>query len=50
LREVAARTQHDALLVIENGYGDGLRYRAVMRRGDRTAPTDVCLVMLGKRD
>jgi len=49
LRDVAARTPHDTLLVIENGYGDGVRYRAVMRRGERAEPTDVCLVLPGKR-
>jgi len=35
----------NAFLVIENGYDRGLVYRAQMRRGDREAPTDVCLVM-----
>jgi hypothetical protein len=49
LRDVAGKTAHDALLVIENGYERGLVYRAVMRRGDKAAPTDVCLVMPHKR-
>jgi hypothetical protein len=48
LRDVPGKTPHDALLSIENGYARGLRYRAVMRRGDRSAPTDVCLVLPGK--
>jgi hypothetical protein len=48
LRDVAGKTPHDTLLMISNGYGDALRYQAVMRRGDRSAPTDVCLVMPGK--
>jgi hypothetical protein len=32
------------LLVLENGYGQALRYRASMVRGRRSAPTDVCTV------
>jgi hypothetical protein len=49
LREVAARGAHDTLLVLENGYGEALRYTATLHRGDRAAPTDVCLVLPGKR-
>jgi hypothetical protein len=48
LREVAGKTPHDAMLSIENGYDRGFRYRAVMRRGTRSAPTDVCMVLPGK--
>ena len=33
------------LLLIENGYGQGLRYRAVMRIDGEGERTDVCLVM-----
>jgi hypothetical protein len=35
----------DRLLVIENGYGRALRYRAVISRGTRSQPTDVCTVL-----
>ena len=49
LYDAPARTPHDSLLAIENGYGRGFVYRAVMRRGERSAATDVCLVMPGKR-
>jgi hypothetical protein len=49
LRDLPGKSPHDAVLVVENGYAQGLRYRAVMRRGDRSAATDVCLVMPGKR-
>lgn len=48
LRDVAGKTPHDTMLSVENGYGQGFRYRAVMRRGTRNAPTDVCLVLPGK--
>jgi hypothetical protein len=48
LRDVAGKTPHDTLLAIGNGYEGALRYRAVMRRGERSAATDVCLVMPGK--
>jgi len=48
LRDVVGATRHDALLLIENGYEQGFRYRALMRRGERSAPTDVCLIMPGK--
>lgn len=33
------------MLSIENGYDGALRYRAVLRNGDRSQPTDVCIVM-----
>jgi len=36
--------QH-ALLVIENGYGSALRYRAAIGLGNRVATTDVCVVV-----
>jgi hypothetical protein len=40
----------DMMLTIENGYdGGALRYRAVMHRGDRATPTDVCTVIPLKR-
>jgi ABC-type amino acid transport substrate-binding protein len=35
----------EAMLWIENGYDGAFRYRAVMHRGERSAPTDVCQVM-----
>ncbi|MET1110984.1 MAG: hypothetical protein ABWX67_05585 [Allosphingosinicella sp.] len=34
-----------ALLVVENGQGRGLRYRARMTAGGVTKPTDVCIVL-----
>ena len=34
-----------SLLVMENGYGQAIAYRARMTRGGRTTPTDVCLVV-----
>jgi hypothetical protein len=49
LRTVAAKTAHDALLVVENGYDRGFVYRAVMHRDGKAAPTDVCLVMPHRR-
>lgn len=48
LRDVAGKTPHDAMLSVENGYDRGFRYRAVMRRGTRSAATDVCLVLPGR--
>ncbi|MCW3846721.1 hypothetical protein OF829_05680 [Sphingomonas sp. LB-2] len=39
----------DSVLAIRNGYGQGLTYRAQITARGRTAPTDVCLVMPGKR-
>jgi hypothetical protein len=40
--------QGQSMLVIENGYGQGLVYRATIHARGRSAPTDVCLVMPGK--
>lgn len=40
--------QH-AFLVIENGYDRAIVYRARMTLGDRSRPTDVCLVIPGRR-
>lgn len=37
------------LLSIENGYEQGVTYRAMILRGDRRTPTDVCLVRPGGR-
>jgi len=37
-----------SMLVIENGYDRGMVYRARMRTGGKTEPTDVCLVMPGR--
>lgn len=37
-----------SMLVIENGYDRGMVYRATIRVGDRSGPTDVCLVMPGR--
>ncbi|HEY0311828.1 MAG TPA: hypothetical protein VGC56_04975 [Allosphingosinicella sp.] len=48
-RDVAGRTPHEALLTIENGYRQGLTYTAVIGLGGRSKPTDVCLVLPGKR-
>jgi hypothetical protein len=48
-REVpgGAEGQH-AFLTIENGYNRSFRYRAVMHRGTRSSPTDVCEIMPNK--
>lgn len=35
------------MLQVENGYGQGLDYRARMVIGSRSAPTSVCTVMAG---
>jgi hypothetical protein len=35
----------ETLLLLENGYDSGFRYRAQMVRGERTEPTDVCMVL-----
>ena len=40
--------QH-SMLILENGYDRAIVYRARMTLGDRTTPTDVCLVMPGRR-
>jgi hypothetical protein len=39
----------ETLLVLENGYGQAMRYRATMSRGERSAVTDVCSVLPGLR-
>ena len=38
-----------SFLVIENGYDRALVYHATMHAGDKSAPTDVCLVKPGRR-
>jgi hypothetical protein len=40
---------NERLLIVENGYGRGLRYRAIMHRGGRAEPTDVCVVIPERR-
>jgi hypothetical protein len=40
---------NDRLLIVENGYGRGLRYRAIMHRNGRAEPTDVCIVIPERR-
>jgi hypothetical protein len=48
LRAVAPSSAHPKggmLLSLENGYDGALRYRAVLRNGDRSQPTDVCIVI-----
>lgn len=37
------------LLIIQNGYDRGFRYRAALQRGGRSEPTDVCTVLPGIR-
>jgi len=39
----------ERLLIVENGYVLGLRYRAVMHRSGRVEPTDVCVVIPERR-
>ena len=39
----------ESLLLIENGYGSGLAYRARIQRGGKAEPTDVCQAMPLKR-
>jgi hypothetical protein len=39
-----------SLLVLENGYDRAIAYRARMTRGDRTAATDVCIVVPRRHD
>ena len=46
---IALGERNDTLLIVENGYDRGLRYRAVMSRGSRSEPTDVCVVVPGRR-
>ena len=45
LAPTGANPKGEMLLEIENGYDGALRYRAVLRNGDRSQPTDVCIVM-----
>lgn len=40
-------TDH-SMLIVHNGYRQGLLYRARITANGKTAPTDVCLVMPGK--
>lgn len=40
---------NDRLLIVENGYERGLRYRAIMHRSGRSEPTDVCVVIPQRR-
>lgn len=44
IRFLNLANQH-ALLVIENGYGEALRYRATIERENQIAATDVCVVL-----
>jgi len=44
---LTATEKGNALLVIENGYAEGMIYRARMTSGGRSAPTDVCIVLPG---
>jgi hypothetical protein len=48
LRFIRMPADH-TLLVIENGFPSGLRYRAKMTRGDKVEATDVCTVLPLKR-
>jgi len=48
-RDLPGKSPHDGVLTIENGYSKAFRYRALMRRGDKSAPTDVCLVLPNRR-
>ena len=41
----AARPNGQTMPEVENGYDGALRYRAALRRGGRSTPTDVCIVM-----
>jgi len=44
LRFMSIAGQH-MLLIVENGYGQALAYRARMTREGQTRPTDVCIVL-----
>ena len=48
LRFMSIADRH-ALLIVENGYGQALRYRARMTHDGRTRPTDVCVVLPANR-
>lgn len=39
----------ESVLILENGYDEGLTYRATISANGKSAPTDVCLVMPNKR-
>lgn len=39
----------ESVLVFENGYDEGIVYRATMYANGKSAPTDVCLVMPNRR-
>lgn len=39
-----------SLLILENGYDRALTYRARMHQEGRTTPTDVCIVIPGRRN
>lgn len=41
----APYAQDESVLVIENGYGEALAYRAVIARGDHSERTDVCQIL-----
>ncbi|MEA3034934.1 MAG: hypothetical protein QOH04_693 [Sphingomonadales bacterium] len=41
----SARPNGEMMLSLENGYDGALRYRAALRNGDRSMPTDVCIVL-----
>ena len=48
LRFIRTPGKDQSLLSIQNGYDRALVYRAAMRVGASTRPTDVCLVIPGK--
>ena len=48
LRFMSVAGQH-MLLIVENGYGQALAYRAQMTRAGQTRPTDVCIVLPANR-
>lgn len=47
--KLVALGERHMLLVLVNGYKGGFKYRATLRRADRSTATDVCEVMAGKR-
>jgi len=48
LRFMSVADRH-MLLIVENGYGQALLYRARMLRGGNSRPTDVCVVLPANR-
>jgi hypothetical protein len=46
---VAVRDGAESLLILENGYDRGLAYRARITIRGRSQPTDVCVVIPGRR-